>query len=46
MSRVEEYLADQVSARPDALALTDSTGVSWSYQDLEDFAGAVFLRCC
>jgi long-chain acyl-CoA synthetase len=36
MSRVEEYLADQVSARPDALALTDSTGVSWSYQDLED----------
>ena len=41
MSRVEGYLADQLSARPDALALTDSTGVRWSYQDLEDAVAAL-----
>lgn len=34
MERVEGYLADQVAKRPDALALTDTTGAAWSYADL------------
>lgn len=39
MSRVEDYLAAQVAERPDALALTDSTSLRWSYRAL-DFAAA------
>ena len=33
--RVETFLASQVASRPDALALTDSTGKRWSYEALD-----------
>jgi len=32
MVRVEQFLADQVAARGDAPALSDSTGVRWTYK--------------
>ena len=32
---VQDYLADQVAARPDALAVSDSTGISLTYGDLD-----------
>lgn len=38
MTRVGDYLAAQVAARPDAAALSDSTGLAWSYRDLSDAA--------
>lgn len=41
MSRVEDYLAAQVAKRPDALALTDSTGLRWSYRALDAAAAAL-----
>ena len=33
--RVEDLLAAQVATRPDAPALTDTTGKNWSYTDLD-----------
>ncbi|WP_223424846.1 class I adenylate-forming enzyme family protein [Tateyamaria pelophila] len=41
MSRVEDYLAKQVTQRPDALALSDSTGLRWSYRALDAAAAAL-----
>ncbi len=41
MAHVQEYLATQVVARPDATALTDSSGVRWSYADLDRASGAL-----
>lgn len=41
MSRVEDYLAAQVAKCPDALALTDSTGLRWSYRALDAAAAAL-----
>lgn len=35
MDRVENYLTQQLDMRPDALALTDVTGIQWSYSDLD-----------
>ena len=35
MARVEEFLADRVAAAPDSTALSDSSGVMWSYSDLD-----------
>ena len=35
MERIEDFLAAQVAARPQALALTDSIGTRWSYADLD-----------
>lgn len=41
MSRVEDCLAVQVSQRPDAFALTDSTGLRWSYRELDIAAASL-----
>ncbi|MDF1728404.1 MAG: class I adenylate-forming enzyme family protein [Sulfitobacter sp.] len=35
MERVEDFLADQCAARPQAPALSDSAGTSWSYAGLD-----------
>ena len=35
MARVEEFLAGQVAERSNAPALSDSTGVEWTYGDLD-----------
>ncbi|MEO9897967.1 MAG: class I adenylate-forming enzyme family protein [Paracoccaceae bacterium] len=44
MERAEEYLAHQVATRPDALALTDVTGVRWTYRDLDAAAAELVAR--
>lgn len=41
MSRVDDYLAAQVVARPDALALSDSTGLVWTYRALGEAVDAL-----
>jgi acyl-CoA synthetase (AMP-forming)/AMP-acid ligase II len=41
MARLETFLADQVAARPDATAFSDSTGVQWSYADLNAASDAL-----
>ncbi|MEP5732038.1 MAG: class I adenylate-forming enzyme family protein [Sulfitobacter sp.] len=41
MARVEEFLAKQVTARPDAIALKDSLGVVWTYGDLDAASDAL-----
>ncbi len=35
MLKVQDFLADQVAARPDAIALSDSIGTRWSFADLD-----------
>jgi acyl-CoA synthetase (AMP-forming)/AMP-acid ligase II len=35
MARVEDFLRDRVSAAPDSMALSDSSGVRWSYADFD-----------
>jgi acyl-CoA synthetase (AMP-forming)/AMP-acid ligase II len=44
MSQVQDYLAAQVATRPQALALTDSTGAVWSYEALNTAAAALADR--
>ncbi|WP_298974233.1 class I adenylate-forming enzyme family protein [uncultured Roseobacter sp.] len=39
-ARAHRFLADQVARRPDALAMTDGTGVAWTWRDLETAAVA------
>lgn len=41
MGRVEGFLADQVAAHPNAAALGDSTGVEWSFADLDAASDAL-----
>ncbi len=41
MARVEAFLAEQVSVRAEALALTDSTGAVWSFGDLDRASDAL-----
>ena len=45
MARVEEFLSDRVTAAPDSMALSDSSGVRWTYADLDrasdDLAGVL-----
>jgi len=41
MAHVHDFLSLQVAARPDAIALTDSTGVRWSYADLDSASDAL-----
>jgi acyl-CoA synthetase (AMP-forming)/AMP-acid ligase II len=41
MARLETFLADQVAARPDAMAFSDSIGVQWSYADLNAASDAL-----
>lgn len=35
MARVEEFLRDRVAVAPDTTALSDSSGVTWSYAELD-----------
>ncbi|MEH6737587.1 MAG: class I adenylate-forming enzyme family protein [Sulfitobacter sp.] len=35
MARVEEFLRDRVAVAPDTIALSDSSGVTWSYAELD-----------
>jgi long-chain acyl-CoA synthetase len=35
MARVEEFLRDRVAVAPDTTALSDSSGVKWSYAELD-----------
>ena len=35
MARVDEFLKDRVAVAPDSTALSDSSGVKWSYGDLD-----------
>ncbi len=44
MARIETFLADQVAARPAAIALTDSIGTVWSYADLDAASDALAAR--
>ena len=39
-ARVQDFLADQIAQRPDARAVSDSIGTSWSYADLGRAADA------
>lgn len=41
MARVEAFLAGQVAARPDAMALTDSIGTAWRFADLDRASDAL-----
>lgn len=41
MAHVQDFLATQVAARPEAPALTDSSGVRWSFADLDRTSGAL-----
>ncbi len=41
MARIETFLADQVAARPTAMAVSDSTGAQWSYADLDAASDAL-----
>lgn len=41
MSRVENYLATQVATRPEALALSDSMGIVWTYRALDEAVDAL-----
>jgi acyl-CoA synthetase (AMP-forming)/AMP-acid ligase II len=39
--KVHAFLSDQVARRPDALALSDSTGAAWSFADLDKASDAL-----
>lgn len=41
MARVEDFLSDQVAARPDAMAFSDSIGTAWSWADLDRASDAL-----
>lgn len=41
MARVEEFLADQVAHAPLSMALSDSTGVAWTFADLDAASDAL-----
>ncbi len=41
MARVEDFLKDRVAAAPDSPALSDSSGVRWSYGDLDRASDAL-----
>lgn len=40
---VQDYLADQVASRPNALAVSDSTGISLTYGELDAACGEVVM---
>lgn len=44
MARVDDFLADQVAARPDSLAFTDSIGTAWTWADLDVASDALAQR--
>ncbi len=44
MARVEDFLADQVAARPEKLAFADSIGTRWSWADLDRASDALAAR--
>ncbi len=41
MARVETFLADQVNTRPQAIALSDSIGTTWTFADLDSASEAL-----